>query len=228
MLSVMDANGIAVHFRENSPDQKVIRATLVRQELALLKELVPDPEFDFIIDAGGYIGTAAIALAMMFPQARVVTIEPSTENFAVLEKNIAPFGNIVAVNAALVGVGRQVNLYDRRTGEWGFTILQHPRDQNDVSEIQTVQGVTVSDLLARFDSAGIDVLKLDIEGGEREVFEHADPWIDKVGVIVAELHDRIQKGCKQAFDSKTTGMRDVFCKGEKVVRVNDRVISSSA
>jgi FkbM family methyltransferase len=228
MLSVMDVDGIEVYFREKTPDLKVIRATLVRQELALLAELVPAPKFDFIIDAGGYIGTAAIALARMFPQARVVTVEPSLDNFAVLEKNIAPFGNIVAVNAALVGVGRQVNLYDRRTGEWGFTVLQHPRDQNDVSEIQTVQGVTVSDLLTRFDSAGIDVLKLDIEGGELEVFEHSDPWIDKVGVVVAELHDRIQKGCKQAFDSKTTGMRDVYNKGEKVIRVNDRLLSGAA
>jgi FkbM family methyltransferase len=228
MLSVMDVDGITVHFRDNTPDLKVIRATLVRQELASLKELVPDPKFDFIIDAGGYIGTAAIALARMFPRSRVITVEPSLENFALLEKNIAPFGNIVAVNAALVGVGRQVNLYDRRTGEWGFTILQHPRDQQDVSEIQSVQGVTISDLLARFDSAGIDVLKLDIEGGEREVFEHSDPWIDKVGVVVAELHDRIQEGCKRVFYSKTTAMRDVYCQGEKVIRVNDRVISSPA
>lgn len=228
MHKVMHVDGIVIHFRDNTPDQTVILSTLKKGEFAAIKGLVPDLKFGLIIDAGGYIGTAAIALSRMYPQARVVSVEPSLENFALLEKNIAPFQNIVAINAALVGVRRDVRLYDRLTGQWGFTILQQPRDRRDPAEIQVVRGITVSDILAQFSFEGIDILKLDIEGGELEVFEHSDQWIRHVGLIVAELHDRIQKGCTTVFASKTAGMRIVGSRGEKVIGINDEIFSNSS
>jgi hypothetical protein len=44
----------------------------------------------------------------------------------------------------------------------------------------------------------IDILKVDIEGSEKEVFENSSTWIDRIRVIVIELHDRYKKGCSQA------------------------------
>ena len=58
---------------------------------------------------------------------------------------------------------------------------------------------TVDDIMAEYACDAIDLLKIDIEGGEREVFADASKWIDKVGVLVAELHERYQVGCTRNF-----------------------------
>lgn len=38
----------------------------------------------------------------------------------------------------------------------------------------------------------IEVLKVVIEGSEKELFEDSPPWLAKVGVIGAELHDGLR------------------------------------
>ena len=45
-----------------------------------------------------------------------------------------------------------------------------------------------------------DLLKLDIEGGELELFDHAEQgWMDRIRTIAVELHDRMRPGCGHAF-----------------------------
>ena len=57
---------------------------------------MPGLKHGLIIDAGGYLGTAAIAFSEAYPDATVVTIEPSPENFALLVQNTAAYPNIRA------------------------------------------------------------------------------------------------------------------------------------
>lgn len=54
-------------------------------------------------------------------------------------------------------------------------------------------------LLADYQVAQIDLLKVDIECSEIEVFAGAAAWIDRVGVILIELHDRFKRGCALSF-----------------------------
>jgi hypothetical protein len=52
----------------------------------------------------------------------------------------------------------------------------------------------------------IDLLKMDIEGAEREVFESGE-WISRVGAIAIELHDHIKPGCRLAVEALTKGWK---------------------
>ena len=46
----------------------------------------------------------------------------------------------------------------------------------------------------------IDLLKLDIEGAEREIFGTGDlDWMNRTRAIIIELHDRFRPGCEAAF-----------------------------
>jgi len=47
---------------------------------------------------------------------------------------------------------------------------------------------TVDGLLREFGLEHIDILKIDIEGAELEVFSYTSAWIDKVEAIIIELH----------------------------------------
>jgi FkbM family methyltransferase len=198
--------GIPLRVRTRGPDHRTASANL-GGEFAALSSLLPTLEHNFIIDAGGYIGTAAIALSLMYPEATVVSLEPARSNYRLLLENTRGFGNIIPVNRAIAGATGPGTLRDRRTGEWGYTIVPKPVDQPLAAAVETVECVTIRELMNLYGKRGIDILKLDIEGAEADVLDHSEDWVRDVSVIIAELHDRIQPGCEAAFDRATQGMR---------------------
>ena len=72
----------------------------------------------------------------------------------------------------------------------------------------------------------IDVLKIGIEGAEKEVFEMSARWIEKIGVVMAELHDDLKLGCRRAFFEATKGFPDEFSRGETIMRLRPEILNS--
>lgn len=67
-----------------------------------------------------------------------------------------------------------------------------------------VRAVTMPTLMRELGIVSIDVLKIDIEGAEKEVFESCG-WLTDVGCVMIELHDRFKPGCTEAVDSAMAG-----------------------
>jgi hypothetical protein len=59
--------------------------------------------------------------------------------------------------------------------------------------------------MEKFQISGIDLLKIDVEGAECEIFETSQNWIERVRTICIELHDRLRPGCREAYERATTG-----------------------
>jgi hypothetical protein len=54
--------------------------------------------------------------------------------------------------------------------------------------------------MKRFGLKKISLLKIDIEGSEKEVFENnVDEWLPAVQTMVLELHDNVKKGCTSSL-----------------------------
>lgn len=70
---------------------------------------------------------------------------------------------------------------------------------------QTIRCVTIDELMKQYGIDHIKILELDIEGDEEDVLERPSAWIDAVGIITAEFHDRIRAGCEHAFATATAG-----------------------
>lgn len=66
---------------------------------------------------------------------------------------------------------------------------------NDTSTShETVAGITISDVLSKYDFPYIDILKIDIEGSEKYLFENeelARKTLDKVNFLALEIHDEV-------------------------------------
>jgi hypothetical protein len=66
--------------------------------------------------------------------------------------------------------------------------------------------------MTRYDIQYIDILKLDVEGAEHEIFaENVDYWIPRTRCILIELHDWIKSDCSKtvfktlaSYNFKTT------------------------
>lgn len=194
---------------------------------ALVAIISTDGEFDeliavcptirhgFIIDAGGYIGTAAIVFAKAYPEATVVSIEASKANFELLAENVKPYPNIKPIYAALSGESGTIELRDRGLGNWGFTVARGERRAGAV--LHRVECVTVGDILGQFGTDGIDIVKMDIEGAEHGVLSSNSEWVDRTDALCVELHDWAVPGCTEVYEKRTTGRVNTKLAGEKFV-----------
>ena len=158
-----------------------------------------DIKAKLIIDAGANIGLAALYFAVTYPDAIIVAIEPEIHNFQLLQRNCAQFDRIKPLHGALWSSTGSVPLTDSvdRGQPWAFTIARSGQSTLDV-----VRAYSVPQLLETFGLKRIDVLKLDIEGSEHELFVNDTAWLDHISMIAIELHDRIQPGCSRAVYQK--------------------------
>lgn len=196
-LSKILIKGDLIVIRKGTPDLDVA-VTSLSKEFDSSRYLLPSDFGGVIVDAGGYIGTAAIAFSKIFPQSTVISIEPSISNIEILRQNVKKHPQIQVVHGALVGLKREVAiLYDPGFREWGFTTALEHETALDTNRMYQVPAFRISDLGA--DIAEIGLLKLDIEGGELEILTHDRESLSEINVLIIELHDRFLPGCEKAF-----------------------------
>ena len=210
---VVSIDGMPITIRKKTPDLEVALSSL-RGEFDCLKYLFEEGFTGTIIDAGGYIGAAAIAISKIYPAAKVISIEPSSRNFLLLEQNLRDHHNIKALKAALTAKeSPAVKLRNRKTGAWGYTTISEPKDQPNAEEIEEVPTVSLSSIIA--DHGPISMMKIDIEGAERDLFRYNHEELSSVPVIFVELHDRIVQGCTEQFKIFSRDRWIVKCSHEK-------------
>jgi len=167
-----------------------------------------------IIDCGAYTGFSAIYFTVRYPEAKVLAIEPELSNFTLLKKNSLSYPKIIPIRAALWNDNQDIEIIDPGLGHWGYqtqTCKNHPD-----TLVGYVQGITVDKIISNYAIDFIDILKIDIEGAEKEVFKDVSKWIDKVGVIMVEHHDRLKPGCSQSVYNAIIEFDYEFHKGENI------------
>lgn len=216
----VQVRSIPIFVRPCTPDLPIAQISFAGEFDAAIAAATP-LKHHFIIDGGGYIGTAAIMLAKAFPDATIVSLEPSRENFAVLAINVAAYPNVIALNVALGPAEGATWLVDRGTSELGFSTVQQSADCAMPTRLHEVPVTTVPDLMRRFHASGIDLLKLDIEGAEHDLLQGRPDWIDNTRVILAELHERIVPGCEAVFADATATRRNLAdASREKILSIH--------
>jgi hypothetical protein len=76
--------------------------------------------------------------------------------------------------------------------------------------------MTIDKIMKNYSLSKIDILKVDIEGAEKEVFSDTLSWIEKVDSIIIELHERMKKGCNRTFYYGTNGFDNEWKQGENI------------
>jgi FkbM family methyltransferase len=170
-----------IFFRRDYATDHLARAT----EIAAFYDACPDP---LIIDAGANIGAAAVWLALTWPKAKLVAIEPERNNFALLHRNAQSFPSIRPVNAAIAASAGKLYLNDPGGGEWAYRTGSEPTGNG-----YAVDAFTLEDVMAQ--TAGTPfILKIDIEGAEADLFSRHCEVLDRFPLIVIELHDWMLPG----------------------------------
>jgi FkbM family methyltransferase len=173
-----------LHIRPTKPDILVLWQTFGLRQCAIDQPRSPALNAPkLIVDAGANIGCTAVFLARRYPQARIVAVEPEAANIALARKNTQFYQNVELVQGAVWP--RPVELeIENPTGEsWAFRMREVPRGA--AVGPGGMKGLTIDEL-----SGGqpVDLLKVDIEGGEKTLFAEETGWLARVGALLVELH----------------------------------------
>lgn len=181
-------------------------------------------EIRFIVDAGANIGLTSVFFARMFPEARIVAIEPDEDNFQTLVKNTKHLPQVTRLKTGLWHRKASLVVKDGGYGAYGFTVEEVPLGQPGA-----LDAIALQDIVETYGLEVIDVLKIDIEGSEKEVFSaNYENWLPKAKCLIIELHDRKRKGCSQAvFSALGRYNFSMEVRGENLVFLNENLLNNS-
>jgi FkbM family methyltransferase len=199
-------------------DLQVFNQIIASEELAFIKDLLPKESELKIVDVGANIGLSSIYLLNEFPFASLVAIEPNHRNFRLLEHNtISLRSRIETINAALWKSRSELaEVGDFRDGNyWSKRYTDSPSQT-----LGKVDGLVLGDLLDKT-SGQIDYLKIDIEGGEAELFRDDRFIADlrNIRILSVEVHQEFISVAEVKSVLKKLGFV-IFETGELLVALN--------
>ncbi|NRA10929.1 MAG: FkbM family methyltransferase [Crocinitomicaceae bacterium] len=184
-----------------SSDADVFGQIILEEEYKSIVSLLKESNDQLnIIDCGANIGLTSLYLKAFYPNAKIVCLEPSedTSNRMINNFSINGYDDINVLKKGLWSTCTKLKGDDSfRDGlDWSFRLVPAKPDEDALFET-----TTVSDIIKDHAMERIDFLKIDIEGGEEDVFsEKADlSWLDVVDLIAIEIHDEFD--CRERIES---------------------------
>lgn len=189
-------------FRPRTTDIHLIKNIFYEKEYGVdLRDLNPEN----IVDIGANVGYTSVYFTNAYPQSRVFAFEPEEGNFELLKKNVTGYNNIVPSNLAIWNQKTDLITSAKEYDSWSFSLSESDERGNG----PTFQAISMNEVLERI-GGDIDILKLDVEGAEKEIFNPKNAaWLNRVKVIVIELHDRKIKGCSESL-YRSLVVNDIF------------------
>ncbi len=183
-----------------------VRLRLRTSDVSLYSDVLVGQGYDIplatdastIVDLGANIGLTAIFYACKYPKAKVIAVEAEASNYDLMLENIAPYPNIVPIHAAIWDKDGTIGVGGSAHGKWGFVVGEQELEEQ-------VRAVSIPTLMREAGITSIDILKVNIEGAEKELFESSSSWIGKVNVVVVDLHEYLKPGCESAVSAALAG-----------------------
>lgn len=178
-----------IWLRDNFSDKAIFHQVFSQRQYYI--DALPAMKAERIIDAGANIGLASIFFSNQFPSAQIVAIEPQTDNYNLLKKNLQPYDQVDCRHAALWYRREKITIKNPESLAASFMV--------QADDSSTIEGITIPELLEEKQWDRVDILKMDIEGAEKEIFSAPAGWLSKVRLLIIELHDNYNPGATKAF-----------------------------
>lgn len=187
-----------IYLRKGTSDIAVFTSIFAFNEFEVDLEI---PANGVILDCGANIGISTLYFAKKYPQALVIALEPNRANFELCQKNTHGFENVICLNAAIWTHSCELYLQNPQDEDWAFRYEDRQNVENtEIKKGEAVKAFSVAELVEKYQIKKINLMKIDIEGGEKELFAGDSlEWIDAVDNFIIELHDEIVPGCSSAF-----------------------------
>lgn len=174
-----------------------------------------------IIDAGACIGMFSRMINKICKNSTIIAIEPETNNFNLLVKNTKKYNNIICKKNGLWNKKCNLIVEESSNGAWGFTVKEAKNNEK-----YDINAISIENIINEYKIDTIDILKLDIEGSEVEVFDkNCERWLNKVKVCIIEFHERKRpKSSKKIINIMKKNNFDYFIYTENYVFIKKELI----
>ena len=171
-------NGVRVRYRLNRGDIQSIREVWLEGAYRL-----PFPvSKGVLVDIGANIGLTSIWLTKEYGFTNIIAVEPDKENAALVRKNFD-----------LNGI--RGTIMDAAIGPYDGTAKFQTADESNLGRLshegQIVTVISMRSILDRLRLSEVDLVKIDIEGGEQALLTGPVEWLYQTKAIIAEFHPNV-------------------------------------
>lgn len=150
------------------------------QVARLLQSIKQQGLAPLIVDLGSNIGLASKYFEHVYPGAKLIAVEPDSGNCDIARRNMSDDATLhMAAISSENGTGRLIDMGRNNA----FRVDRVGENEGGV------RFLTVHDILRSAQNASPFLIKIDIEGFERDLFEKNTDWIDQFPILLIELHD---------------------------------------
>ena len=204
-----------IFLRWFSSDVNIFYHTFIKNEFGINQNL---DNIKFVIDAGANTGLTSLFFNYKYPSSKIIAIEPEQNNFNFLVKNTRNNNNIYPLKRGVWYKDTHLKICNPNAQSWAFTTQEVNEDTNS-----DVRGISIPTILKKYNSKTIDLLKIDIEGAEKELFKNnIDLWLPHTRYLVIELHG---PECRKIVQQMLEKYRfvQIYKNGENIYYQNTRL-----
>jgi FkbM family methyltransferase len=202
-----------IYIKEEYSFNKVILKKIKNlYEQILIKKKIP-----LIIDCGANIGASSNFFQIIYPNSKIVAIEPDIENLKILYQNIK-FDDIQIIDTAISSTNKKFSIFRNNKKDFRSSFIKKKIDSSYKKKT-----ITVGQVLKTYDLKIYKpfLIKIDIEGHEKELFKKNTKWVKLFDVIIIELHDWMlphKNISLNFFDTiKKYGFSEIYNHGENTI-----------
>jgi len=167
----------------NKSDIYVLREIFVDEVYSCdLFDGVSKPEV--IVDVGSNIGISVTFFALKYPKAKIFSFEPDPRAFRILAKNTKSFANVSIYKKAVASKVGEMAFYLVNKRSISSSLYERGSRQKKV----IVKTIGLADIFKELEVHRVDILKVDAEGAEYEIFKNSTGKLSDVRCIVGEIH----------------------------------------
>lgn len=160
------------------------------------------PQCRTIIDLGANIGLASLYFAKSHPEARILAVEPHPENFELLSRNLHNLigsGRCAVLRSAVWSAERPLVAATTKAADH-YNVFVVSAGTPSAADPFKIKGFSMPSLMKEAGFEHVDLVKVDIEGSEVELFRGESSWLANVGALAIEFHGSSRTDC--GFDGK--------------------------
>jgi FkbM family methyltransferase len=179
-----------VFYRSGTADPFVLYQILFRSGRKAEYYVPPAVRPEIILDIGSNIGASIIYFHHQFPDARIFGFEPHPDTFQILQKNVAHLPGVTIFNCGVGAARERIAVRADNVNFGAFNTRGRFKDRGHPAAPVECEVRRLDDVLREIGIAHFDLIKIDCEGAEADVFSTlSDEVLGRCQWIVGEFHD---------------------------------------
>jgi len=194
VYQVKDNSKFQIQVRDKI-DLKIVQDIFSREDYGLWRlkrydelvnkyqSIVHSGKVPLIIDLGANCGLAALYFALQYPASRIIGLEPDVSNYQKAKENCKHHSNVSFINAGISSKDGKGSIVNSQDENWSF--------MTEMSDDGNVQMISMKTLLTNPEIKDTVpfIVKIDIEGFEKDLFSANTEWVNQFELLVMEMHD---------------------------------------